>query len=214
MRDRYTLGERYAAAKLKDATADTIRLIGGTLCLDFVNTVIWDRPGRPRPQSPDVLDRPGAIVAWGKRLSVLAAGVGPAAPDEHESARALRSTVHEIFAAIAADASPREDALKALHRVYVESVGGAWLGEHTGVWELTWPDDDARSVRLAVAADALDLLGEATRLARVRQCPGRDCGALFVDSTGRRRWCSMEACGSREKMRRLYERQRAAATGR
>jgi predicted RNA-binding Zn ribbon-like protein len=198
---------------LKNATADTIRLVGGTLCLDFVNTVIWDGPGKPRPQSPDVLDSPEAIAAWGTRLAVLAPGVEPAAADQHDRACELRSTVHEAFAAIAAGASPRPEALESLHGIYVEAVDRAWLAERAGVWTLTWPSDDAGSVRLAVAADALDLLSDAPRLARVRQCPGRDCGALFVDRTGRRRWCSMEACGSREKMRRLYERQRASASG-
>jgi predicted RNA-binding Zn ribbon-like protein len=47
-------------------------------------------------------------------------------------------------------------------------------------------------------------------LARVRRCPGRDCGWLFLDASGRRRWCSMTTCGSREKMRRMYARRRGA----
>ena len=40
--------------------------------------------------------------------------------------------------------------------------------------------------------------------------PGRRCGWLFLDTSGRRRWCSMTTCGSRVKMRRLYERRRQA----
>jgi predicted RNA-binding Zn ribbon-like protein len=66
-------------------------------------------------------------------------------------------------------------------------------------------------VRFAVAADAVALLGDAERLSRVRHCPGHDCGWLFLDTSGRRRWCSMETCGSRAKMKRLYERKRAGA---
>jgi predicted RNA-binding Zn ribbon-like protein len=64
-------------------------------------------------------------------------------------------------------------------------------------------------VRFAVAVDAIALLGDPARLSRVRACPGRNCGWLFLDTSGRRRWCSMETCGSREKMRRMYERRRA-----
>jgi predicted RNA-binding Zn ribbon-like protein len=45
--------------------------------------------------------------------------------------------------------------------------------------------------------------------AAIRTCPGRDCGWLFVDATGRRRWCSMAACGNREKVRRHAARVRA-----
>jgi predicted RNA-binding Zn ribbon-like protein len=195
---------------LRHATADTIRLVGGTPCLDFANTVIWDAPGSPRPRAPDVLGHPEALAAWGARLGLLAQAAQTPAAKEHESARVLRSTVHAVFAVIANKASPPEDALQRLHDVYLEAVDRAELRERAGRWILSWPSEDARSLRLAIATDAFELLSDPARLARVRQCPGRDCGGLFVDLTGRRRWCSMEACGSREKMRRLYERQRAA----
>jgi predicted RNA-binding Zn ribbon-like protein len=195
---------------LKGATADTIRLVGGTLCLDFVNTVIWDAPGKTRPQAGDVLSRPEHLVAWGTRLGVLGSSVAPAEAVELAATRTLRAAVHEIFALIATGGAPPDDALRRLHGIYAEGVDHAELAERGDGWHLTWPSDNPRSVRFAVAAGAVDLLADEAQLARVRQCPGRDCGGLFVDSSGRRRWCSMEACGSREKMRRYYERQRAA----
>ena len=65
-------------------------------------------------------------------------------------------------------------------------------------------------VRFAVAVDAMALLADPARLARVHRCPGPACGWLFLDTSGRRRWCSMSTCGSRVKMRRLYERRRQA----
>lgn len=36
----------------------------------------------------------------------------------------------------------------------------------------------------------------------VRACPGPRCGWLFTDSSGRRRWCSMQWCGNRNKAQR------------
>ncbi len=45
--------------------------------------------------------------------------------------------------------------------------------------------------------------------ARIRACPGRDCGWLFLDRSGRRRWCTMTRCGNREKARRFASRRRA-----
>ena len=66
-------------------------------------------------------------------------------------------------------------------------------------------------MRFAVAADAVSLLADPTRMARLHRCPGRDCGWVFLDMSGRRRWCSMATCGSREKMRRMYARKRAEA---
>ena len=34
---------------------------------------------------------------------------------------------------------------------------------------------------------------------RIGVCPGHDCGWLFVNTSGRRRWCQMAVCGNRAK---------------
>ncbi len=66
-----------------------------------------------------------------------------------------------------------------------------------GAWEL--PED------LGLPLDQLALLaGELlTGAARdhVRLCPGENCGWMFLDPRGRRRWCSMATCGNRAKVR-------------
>ena len=69
-----------------------------------------------------------------------------------------------------------------------------------------------------VAHAAVDLLCD-TDLTHLAVCPVEEggCGWLFLDSSRyrSRRWCTMEACGSFAKARRLTERRRAArsATG-
>ncbi len=45
-------------------------------------------------------------------------------------------------------------------------------------------------------------------LARVRSCPGSGCGWLFLDRSGRRRWCRMAVCGNRAKQARHVDRTR------
>jgi predicted RNA-binding Zn ribbon-like protein len=45
-------------------------------------------------------------------------------------------------------------------------------------------------------------------LSRVRACPGNGCGWLFLDRSGRRRWCTMDTCGNRAKARRFAARRR------
>ena len=62
---------------------------------------------------------------------------------------------------------------------------------------------------LEVAREAGDLLAT-TDLRHVKACPGTDCGWLFFDRSGRRRWCTMEVCGNRAKARRHAERVRNA----
>jgi predicted RNA-binding Zn ribbon-like protein len=62
-----------------------------------------------------------------------------------------------------------------------------------------------------VARAVADLL-TSPRLSRVGRCEGvGNCGWLFLDTTKNRsrRWCSMEGCGSRAKMRRYYARRGA-----
>lgn len=64
---------------------------------------------------------------------------------------------------------------------------------------------------LAIARSAQSLL-TSDDLSKVRACGGPECGWLFVDRTGRRRWCTMATCGNRAKARRFAERKRATAT--
>lgn len=61
-----------------------------------------------------------------------------------------------------------------------------------------------------IARDAIDLVS-GPLATRVRECARPDCALLFVDASrsGRRRWCSMEACGNRTKTAAYRRRERA-----
>ncbi|MEV0269972.1 ABATE domain-containing protein [Hamadaea sp. NPDC050747] len=63
-----------------------------------------------------------------------------------------------------------------------------------------------------LARDGVDLLG-GPQGERLRECSSEVCTLLYLDTSraGSRRWCSMELCGSRDKMTRY--RRRAAAAG-
>jgi hypothetical protein len=41
----------------------------------------------------------------------------------------------------------------------------------------------------------------------IRACADERCGWLFLDPSGRRRWCEMAVCGNRAKARRYAQRQ-------
>ncbi|MFF0433337.1 CGNR zinc finger domain-containing protein [Streptomyces sp. NPDC004327] len=34
----------------------------------------------------------------------------------------------------------------------------------------------------------------------LRACPSPDCGWLFLDESGRRRWCSLATCGGGDRV--------------
>jgi predicted RNA-binding Zn ribbon-like protein len=185
---------------------ETIHLFGGRLCLDFANTVDWSPDGEPI--ADDVLLAPDELARWGRRLGVLD-GEPEIAARELAAARRLRAALHAMFAAVAEGADPPPAARERIAHDHAEAAGAARLALRDGAWRLEWPASEPRRVRFAVVVDAVALLADPERLARVHRCPGRNCGWLFLDTSGRRRWCSMQTCGSRAKMRRLYARQRA-----
>lgn len=62
----------------------------------------------------------------------------------------------------------------------------------------------------AIARDALELLTDPVARAGLRECEGDNCPIVYLDSSRgrRRRWCSSEVCGNRERVAR--HRRRAA----
>ncbi|PWI18086.1 hypothetical protein DI272_31025 [Streptomyces sp. Act143] len=62
----------------------------------------------------------------------------------------------------------------------------------------------------AVARDAVELLTDPVARAGLRQCAGDNCPIVYLDTSRgrRRRWCSSEVCGNRERVAR--HRRRAA----
>jgi len=187
-------------------TPETIKLQGGTLALDFANTVDWTEDDA-EVQATDALLEPDSLERWGARLGIAGR---PGGAEELELARGLRTALHMIFSALAREQEPDEFSLARLRFAYAQAVAAGTLIRQDGGFGLDWAADEPRRVRFAVAADAVALLSDPARMARLHRCPGRDCGWVFLDTSGRRRWCSMQTCGSREKMRRMYARKRAA----
>ncbi|MFM9696661.1 CGNR zinc finger domain-containing protein [Streptomyces europaeiscabiei] len=77
-----------------------------------------------------------------------------------------------------------------------------------------WAAGTATGAQLlsTVARDAVDLL-TGPYAERIRMCAGDRCYLLYVDTSrpGRRRWCSMEHCGNRHKVRAHRVRRSGAA---
>jgi predicted RNA-binding Zn ribbon-like protein len=187
---------------------ETIKLLGGSLALDFANSADWTEDEQII-EAQDVLLDPDSLERWGARMGVAGR---PGGPRELELARGLRVALHAIFSALAREQEPDAFALARLRFAHAQAVAaGTLVRQGDGGFALDWSPEEPRRVRFAVAADAIALLADPARTARLHRCPGRDCGWVFLDTSGRRRWCSMQTCGSREKMRRMYARRRAAA---
>ncbi len=61
-----------------------------------------------------------------------------------------------------------------------------------------------------IARDAVQLIAQNTD-GRIRECGADDCDLVFYDEsrTNNRRWCSMQRCGNRAKVRAFREKARA-----
>jgi predicted RNA-binding Zn ribbon-like protein len=167
-----------------------MRLVGGDIAVDFVNTVDADIPGG------DHLAGYADFRAWSERVG-LSAGRGTL-----DEVRAVRARIDAVLRPLATGGEPPPAALEALRRLERDALGHARL--RPGGWH--W-DAGSALERLVHAATELVLDGPYERL---RSCG--NCTWLFLDLSrnGSRRWCSMEGCGTQVKVRRLTERRRRA----
>lgn len=196
------------------------RLLGDRLCLDFANTI--ESPHGEHPE--EFLFRYADLIRWGRHVGILSDDEakrlrreGQQRPGEaaevFERVILLRESVTRVFRAVAARSDPAQSDLERLQAEYLIALKHARLTPGGNAFDWAWADAAALDRPLwDVARSAVDVLTK-DDLKRVKECPGADdCGWLFYDTSknASRRWCSMEGCGSRVKMRHLYARQRAA----
>ncbi|MEV5957835.1 ABATE domain-containing protein [Streptomyces sp. NPDC051987] len=188
-----------------------LRFDAGRICLDLLATT---HPG-------ERLDGLTALRAWitGSRL------VPPGTPLAHADTgwlvgfRELRDHVGQL---VRGRTTPRVNRpydlalavalarVNELARVAAPPAPRAVPGEDgLLVRELASPPECA-GLLAAVARDAVELLTDPVARAAVRECEGDNCPLVYLDTSRgrRRRWCSSEVCGNRERVAR--HRRRAA----
>jgi predicted RNA-binding Zn ribbon-like protein len=181
--------------------------------LDFCNT----RAGWGAPEPREYLTSYDHLLVWSREAGLTAA---PAAAQLHRSAKrepaqaarvleralALRDGLYAVCtdsssAAWDTVAAEARNASAAAVLVQDAPPGRRWvIPESAGL--------DLPALELARAAGALLA---STDLETVGRCPGEGCGWLFLDTRGRRRWCTMAVCGNRAKARRHATRARQEA---
>jgi predicted RNA-binding Zn ribbon-like protein len=196
-----------------------MRLVGGDLALDFLNTRAGPPVGSP---DDDVLTGYPELVAWGVYAGALteaeAAALCRLSRDDPGGAHAAfvrslrtRDYLDEIFRPLAAGRSPSRSVLARLRDDEADALGHAQL-DRGSTFGWTWRDDHtlARPLRPVVHA-AVQLLTTGP-LDRIKGCGG--CRFIFSDESKNRsrRWCSMDDCGTTEKIRRYVAARRTRAT--
>jgi predicted RNA-binding Zn ribbon-like protein len=194
-----------------------LRIVGGDLALDFVNTEDGDPPA-------ECLRDYGDLVSWSVRVALLSAdegerllGEATRKPEEAEAAYrealALRGALYGVFRAIAEGGDAPERDLETLRGYEREALSRAKLVQDDGGFAWEWIDGrDLAGMLWPIAHAATGLLTSGD-LGRLKLCAG--CYWVFLDASRNRsrRWCTMEVCGTDEKKRR-YVAKRAARSGR
>lgn len=195
------------------------RWVGGSLCLDFNNTVDWRGL---EPRAGELLPGYERLVAWGREAGLLSqrdarrllarAGERPrAAGRALTRAREVRGIIHAIFLAVLEAERPDPELLKQLndHLGQVPAHVRLATTEPSFTWGWSSDPDDLACMLWPVVWSAGSLL-TAPDLARVKVCANERCGWLFLDDSRRhnRRWCEMGVCGNQAKARRFYARQK------
>jgi len=195
-------------------------LLGGALCLDFVNTVDERASEEPKELLKDYVD----LARFGEDTGSLSAAqvdhlfeLSSASPEAAQRALAaaieLREAMYAVFAAIVNRKAVPPAALLTLNQYVQGAAQHARLVEtKTGFeWRVDAPTNNLAAPLWPIARSAADLLAS-EHLAYVRRCSSKTCLWLFLDSSKnhRRRWCDMKVCGNRAKVRRFYARQKRA----
>src|SRR5580704_8709638 len=195
-------------------------LVGGNLCLDFINTL----DDRPSAEPKELLTNYYELARFGEDTGILTPEQLDflyervhLIPDEAEEAmrraRNLREALYEIFSALMNKQTAPQGAMErlngnlhntALHVRLVQRAGSCgWkFDEMTSVLDgVLWP----------IVRAAADLL-TSSDLALVRACSSPTSQWLFLDTSKNhhRRWCSMEQCGNRAKARKFYSKKKTA----
>jgi predicted RNA-binding Zn ribbon-like protein len=196
--------------------AEIHNLIGGALCLDFANTLYGHGESPMHEYLWDYRDlvlwsRHAGILDEHKARQLLQAADQNAAPAEavFERAIALRETLFRLFEDIAQARSPQADHLEQVHAAWKEDLSHSRLLQTSDGFELGWQAGVALDCMLWQITDSAIKLLTSDSLDHLKQCRG--CDWLFVDRSRNhlRRWCSMDQCGNRSKMRRRYQREKA-----
>jgi predicted RNA-binding Zn ribbon-like protein len=194
---------------------EEIPLVGGAVCLDFVNTTGARSSRSPRER----LTRYRDLLVWSQRAGIVdaeaAARLSRAARRQPDKAArvlarayAIRETAYAILLASAEGRPPDRRAVDELARHWRRARGRQELAAAKGGFEVRFVRSDTLDSMLGpIVMSAVDLLTSAERLALLKRC--EECDWLFLaeSKNGTRRWCKA-MCGNRARSRERYARLR------
>lgn len=219
--------------KVVQSSAAQMKLVGGRLCLDFVNTVDGRKSDSPRGKSQpattivlgDKLRDYSDLVEWSRHAGIVTAaeagrllknskGKATEARAVFERAIALREALHRICKATVLGRRPQSVDLETVNDELLGSRSHERLIQAVDEFRWEWVGSEAALDRMlwSIAHSGAEFLTTGD-LSRLRECGGEECGWLFEDTSKNRsrQWCHMNDCGNLAKVRRFRTRLRRSS---
>jgi len=204
----------FAAMRPFIRTIETLELDGGSLCLNFVNTV------RSRFEHPlyEFIVSPDDWLRWSRRIKLLNdlemerieryASMNPVkAASEMKEIIGTREALYGIFHRLVNKETPVSQHVTLFNKELSHALGCLKI-EFNGDLKINEKWDDTLADLLytlhPVLKSAYDLL-ISNQLNRLKEC--QHCGWIYLDKSknNSRRWCNMKTCGNTEKTKKYYD---------
>ncbi len=198
----------------KKRNAGNLKLLGGRLCLDFVNTLDWR--GTDSPQ--EFLKIFDDLVSWSRHAGIcsqretrklykLAEQSDADAKKALNRALKLRETIYRLFAAGIVNRKPLKEDLVIFNKNLSRSMKDSQIIPTADgyAWDITGNQTKLDWILSPIIRSAAETLVSDERK-KVKACADSACGWLFIDVSRNRsrRWCDMQDCGNRAKASRFY----------
>jgi predicted RNA-binding Zn ribbon-like protein len=186
---------------LDDPKGGSFWFDAGAVCLDFAHT-----GGEGQYAVFESLHEPADLGRWLAQPPLAAVMTVPMTARDLTAAKALRQAIWEAAHARAERRPLPAGAVATINRAAAAAPLVPELasdGTSAG-WA---PPVRATQALSTLAREMIELLSGPLS-ERIRECASDNCPLVFVDSSrpGARRWCSMERCGNRHKLRALRAR--------
>jgi predicted RNA-binding Zn ribbon-like protein len=191
------------------STGLEFRFDGGATWLDLLATRGRSFSARPIER----LTSPARLAEWLARCQLTPSEPPSAADLTH--ARELRETLRSLALAAVSGTPAPADAVDDAARGGAVADAARWAAGASrlrlvGGQLRREPPVTTDEALARIARQALEQLTGVERDQLV-SCAEQDCRWVFLDPTGRRRWCPSPACASRGRVRALRARRKAAA---
>lgn len=181
-------------------------LISGSISLDLVNTEIVRRGQRYDlfMNNEDILDWIYVVQEdnsfWNEQLFVK---IKERMSQVTSNVIEMRRVVRKEFEAIADQYPISDNFIDFLEKKIEKAPFTFKLIEQRLI---PFPIGEVEDVLLSlIAFDIFSLMAE-NKLTSLKRCSNPECVLLFIDESGRRKWCSMKICGNRKKVARFEQR--------